>query len=210
VHCLDLPGFGHQYGRTVPLSIEENVKDLQAQLSTLETRGPLNILAISLGGMVALKWLEIEPERFAKALLVNTSLKGVSSIFKRLKPSAALTLIRASFQSPAEREKRVLGLTSHAQSQNQNLIREWGVYANQRPLDKLNVFRQLWAALNIKVPLKIPTPVELLVSENDQLCDASCSAAIAKLYGGWTVHRHPTAGHDLPLDDPAWVLDRMD
>jgi predicted alpha/beta hydrolase family esterase len=45
----------------------------------------------------------------------------------------------------------------------------------------------------------------VLTSTHDGLVDTRCSERLA---AAWQceIARHPQAGHDLPLDDSAWVL----
>ncbi|MGB1092828.1 MAG: hypothetical protein ACPGYX_11945, partial [Oceanobacter sp.] len=54
-------------------------------------------------------------------------------------------------------------------------------------------------------------PIEkvfLYVSMKDRLVSASCSSKLAQ---GWQkpVIQHSWAGHDLTLDDPKWLADRL-
>ncbi|MGZ5183361.1 MAG: alpha/beta fold hydrolase, partial [Ramlibacter sp.] len=72
-----------------------------------------------------------------------------------------------------------------------------------------NALRQLWAAARYRAPDRPPAvPLLLLASAGDRLVHPSCSARLADR---WEVplRLHPWAGHDLPLDDPAWVLDHV-
>jgi len=52
------------------------------------------------------------------------------------------------------------------------------------------------------------TPTLLLASAGDQLVSLKCSQALA---AAWQcpIQTHPWAGHDLPLDDPPWVIARV-
>ncbi|HEY1225998.1 MAG TPA: alpha/beta hydrolase, partial [Ramlibacter sp.] len=45
----------------------------------------------------------------------------------------------------------------------------------------------------------------LLGSSGDALVDPSCSMELARRWQA-DLRMHPWAGHDLPLDDAAWVL----
>jgi hypothetical protein len=48
----------------------------------------------------------------------------------------------------------------------------------------------------------------VLSSLHDRLVHVSCSDKIAAHLGA-KHERHPLAGHDLPLDDPLWLTDRL-
>ena len=45
-------------------------------------------------------------------------------------------------------------------------------------------------------------------SRQGQLVASQCSQSIAGVWG-CPLRWHPTAGHDLPLDDPQWVIDQI-
>ena len=51
-------------------------------------------------------------------------------------------------------------------------------------------------------------PLTVLASNGDRLCSPIASRRLAARLGA-PLHVHPTAGHDLPLDDPDWVIARM-
>jgi pimeloyl-ACP methyl ester carboxylesterase len=67
--------------------------------------------------------------------------------------------------------------------------------------------RQLLAAVRFRLPAAAETavPALVLVSDRDGMVSPSCSRAVARRLGA-TVRAHPTAGHDLPLDDADWVV----
>jgi len=48
----------------------------------------------------------------------------------------------------------------------------------------------------------------VLVSEQDQLVSADCSHAIARQWDV-PIQVHPSAGHDLTLDDGPWVVQQV-
>jgi pimeloyl-[acyl-carrier protein] methyl ester esterase len=54
--ALDLPGNGELWREASPVSIDAMVESLREQLQAQESPGPYRVLAISLGGMVALGW----------------------------------------------------------------------------------------------------------------------------------------------------------
>jgi pimeloyl-ACP methyl ester carboxylesterase len=49
-----------------------------------------------------------------------------------------------------------------------------------------------------------PVPLLLLAAQQDKLVNVKCSITLAKRWGS-PIKLHPTAGHDLPLDDGEWV-----
>jgi pimeloyl-ACP methyl ester carboxylesterase len=73
-----------------------------------------------------------------------------------------------------------------------------------------NVLRQLIAALGASVSPQTlhKIPFLILGSEKDRLVDPQCSRDAAKALLAQLV-MHPSAGHDLPLDDPDWVIEQI-
>ena len=86
------------------------------------------------------------------------------------------------------------------------MLPPWVGVRQARPVSRSNALRQLMAAARYRAPLQAPVPRMLLLgSQNDGLVSGQCSQAIAQ---AWQVPLalHPSAGHDLPLDDGPWVL----
>jgi predicted alpha/beta hydrolase family esterase len=48
----------------------------------------------------------------------------------------------------------------------------------------------------------------VLTSAADRMVDPSCSRALARQWG-CALREHASAGHDLPLDDGAWVSEQV-
>jgi pimeloyl-ACP methyl ester carboxylesterase len=70
----------------------------------------------------------------------------------------------------------------------------------------VNGLKQLWAATQYRAPQEAPAkvPTLLLHSARDELVNPACTRALSARWD-WPVACHPTAGHDLPLDDGPWV-----
>ena len=71
---LDLPGAGTEYRRESPLTIHENVEDLRSRRQSV---GAVGVIAISLGGMVALDWAARYPEEISRLVVINSSVSGL-------------------------------------------------------------------------------------------------------------------------------------
>jgi pimeloyl-ACP methyl ester carboxylesterase len=84
-------------------------------------------------------------------------------------------------------------------------LKQWLTYAQEYPVARANVLRQLQAALCYRAAPAAPfVPVLLLASQQDQLVDVKCSFTLER-HWRCAIRIHPTAGHDLPLDDGVWV-----
>ena len=78
----------------------------------------------------------------------------------------------------------------------------------KNPATRINTFYQLLAAKNSKVPESLNVPLLCLSSENDQMVDPECSLDLANFYGGENLI-NKVSGHDLTLDDPIWVIEKI-
>jgi pimeloyl-ACP methyl ester carboxylesterase len=206
VIAADLPGNGRLCRRRTPMSIGRIADEVRLGL---RLEGPLHLLGLSLGGMVAIEWARRYPSEIAGCVLVNTSLRPFSAFYERLRPRTYGTLARLAFfeRRAHAREAAILRLTS-AGSPSAALVSQWAGYAEEEPVSRANVLRQLLAAARYRAPESPPAPVLVLASRGDALVDVRCSIALAQR---WRVplSLHESAGHDLALDDGAWVAARV-
>ena len=214
VHLIDLPGNGRHWRLPSPLSLRETMEAVRAEAlaamrSQCKSDGlqPFYLFTISLGGMVAVEWAISHPAELAGAVLINTSLRGMSPLHQRLSLGAWPLIARiAATADVAKRERLIFELTSSLQNLSPRLIENRVAIHQRHPVQLKNVFRQLWAAARYHPPLgKPPIPLLLLNSKGDRMVDPSCTQAMARR---WNIEPtiHPWAGHDLPLDDPDWVI----
>jgi pimeloyl-ACP methyl ester carboxylesterase len=181
----------------------------RTQLKQLGYTPPYCVLALSMGGMVAVAWNELYPADFERMVLINTSLAPYSPFYQRLRPANYPALIRRLlFGSAVEREHLILDVTSSIESRSENrqtILERWIAYARECPVTRANILRQLQAALRYRAAPTAPTvPVLLLAGQQDELVDVKCSLTLAQ-HWRCAIRLHPAAGHDLPLDDGAWV-----
>src|SRR5438552_440235 len=64
IHCLDLPGTGTEHLRGSPANIAAIAEDVRERWLGLRGEGPWGLLAVSLGGMVAMEWCAAHPADF--------------------------------------------------------------------------------------------------------------------------------------------------
>lgn len=211
VLTLDLPGCGSEHRQRSPARIEGIVDALRAQLAARQVTAPVHLLALSLGGMVAVDWARRFPHELAGMVLVNTSLARFSRIDQRLRPGnlpALLRLLRAGRDAEA-REATILRLTSARADELQPGVPAWAGVRRTRPVSAMNALRQLWAAARYRAPVRAPAvPALVLASAGDSLVDPTCSRRLAQAWR-WPLVEHPDAGHDLPLDDGDWVVTQV-
>lgn len=205
VIALDLPGNGSLWQEESPDSVAGMVAAARRELALERHRPPCVLVALSLGGMVALQWAAAD-RAVSACVLVNSSVGRFSPFWQRLRPRSypALLSLLAPGQGALRREVRILRLTSNA-APDRDLAALWAAHAESRPTSRRNILRQLRAASRFRWPGGAPAvPTLLLAARRDRLVDVACSRAMAARWG-LSLREHPTAGHDLPLDDPQWV-----
>lgn len=205
VVALDLPGNGVLHCQRSPVTVAEMTLACRAQLAP---QPPSMLVAMSLGAMVALEWARVAPRELSGAVLVNTSAGDDSPFWQRLQPRNYATLARLLLPgvSVANREQRVLAMTSINPRRHAGVLHHWAQLANEHPVSAGNAMRQLVAAARYRAPeTKPPVPLLALASAGDRLVSPQCSRRLAHR---WQIplRLHPSAGHDLPLDDPGWVV----
>jgi pimeloyl-ACP methyl ester carboxylesterase len=211
VHCLDLPGAGTEHTRACPLSLAAMVRDVRARWLTLRdsAEGPWNLLGISLGGMVTLQWLGDFGEDFERAVVINTSAGDLSPPWHRMDLGVLPSLARAFREKNAvARERAILASTARMYTDLDALAQTWASFHEDRPMARINVLRQITAATRFRSPSMLRTPLLVLAAAGDPLARPACGRRIADKYRA-RFAEHPSAGHDLPLDDPMWVTTRV-
>ena len=207
VIALDLPGNGLRNGETSPATVPGLLAACRAQLRQQAVEPPLVLVAMSLGAMVALQWCEEAPQELAGCVLVNTSLRGISPFWQRLRPHNWAPLLRllATDISPLQRERFVLMLTSSDPGRHAAVAHAWAGFAHNHPVRRGNALRQLLAEMLCAAPRPTCVPTLVLASAGDRLVDPRCSQELARRWR-LPIALHRSAGHDLPLDDPQWFV----
>ncbi|MGE5469545.1 MAG: alpha/beta fold hydrolase [Bacteroidota bacterium] len=205
IHALDLPGNGRLNRQTSPARVAEMAKSCREHLRECGLPPPYFVVALSLGAMVAVDWAARHPSEIAGCVLINTSLRPFSPFYQRLKPGNYPALLGLLLRGdPEARERTILRLTS-CQAERPATLASWVGHARQNPVSPGNALRQLVAAARYRAPLQKPVvPLLIIASAQDKLVDPRSSRRLAAAWNT-AFAEHPTAGHDLPLDDAPWV-----
>jgi pimeloyl-ACP methyl ester carboxylesterase len=211
VTALDLPGNGAFYQQHSPTSVSVMVEFARQQLLTQNIKPPYQLLAMSLGGMVATDWAQRYPLEVSRLVLINTSMRPFSGIAKRLRPAnwPELVLLAARWSDADRVESTIHWLTCNKTAQRDEDLALWRQIRKSAPVSSANALRQLLAAARFSCAEQTPRcPALVLSSGADQLVNPVCSTQLAK---AWQAeHRsHPWAGHDLPHDDAPWLVEQV-
>ena len=209
VIALDLPGNGALHWQRSPMRVRDLMENCRAQLDTQNVVPPYHLLAMSLGAMVAVCWADAYPAEVAGSVLINTSMRPFSAFYQRLRPAnyAILLKLVCFGATPQDWETAILRMTTnHAPA---NVLPHWLALRRVHPVSRANALRQLVAAASFCAPPGKPSATLLLLaSEADHLVSAACSKTLAQ-HWQCALRLHPSAGHDLPLDDALWVLEQI-
>ena len=207
VVALDLPGNGQLNAQASPTRVGDMAEACRVALRERGLPTPYHLLAMSLGAMVALAWANEHPAELQGCVLINTSLRTFSPWYQRLRPRNYSAVLGMALSRDLEsNERTVLKITTRHPAVDQvTLLAQWASWRAENPVSGANALRQLWAAARFSTPREAPkVPLLVLVSAADGLVDPRCSQRLAQAWHA-ELRCHPTAGHDLPLDDGAWV-----
>lgn len=212
VVCLDFSGNGSLHAHSSACSVSAMRQELRTQLRQRGHKPPYRVLALSLGAMVAVDWCNHHPEELERVVLINTSLAPYNPFYQRLRPANYPALLSFLFAaSLAQREALILRLTSQQSTTPRAaaLLEQWTGYARLAPITRRNILRQLYAAISYRAATTVPAvPLLLLAGQQDRLVSPQCSLTLAQ-HWHCPLAVHPTAGHDIPLDDTAWVMQQI-
>lgn len=201
----DIPGSGRFNHLISPNSIAGMTDALRAQVAS---RRNLRLIAISMGGMIAIDWMTRYPDEIKSAVLINTSVRRLSPFYHRLRFSAGLNILKMLFHSPAQREADILALTSNQFANDAMQLATWQSWQRQSPVSFRNTVRQLLSASKFILHTQPQQPVLVVASKADRLVDYRCSIRLAQVLHAKYL-QHETAGHDLPLDAPEWLVETI-
>lgn len=206
VFTLDLPGCGLLNQQRSAASVPALRAQLQQQWAERcpQYQGKaVHLVAISMGGMLALDWALATPQQVKSVMLINSSSAGLNPFWQRLQPRNYLKVLLCLLAGPLQREELIWQMTVNAPVKP-DLLKQWQQWAIEQPVSRINALRQLWAASRFQVTQQPACPVLVVSGLADQLVSPLCSKALANRLGS-CLAVHQTAGHDLPLEDAEWL-----
>lgn len=202
---IDLAGNGLRTNESSPITIKTALQDIRNQVKRQGIAFPIDILALSLGGMITLQWLNDFPDEINQAIVINSSHSKLSKTSERMRPSTIAKLVTGVLLPASLRERIIYSVTSN-HLLNTNITNQWVLEANTHTVSRLNFIRQVFIARSFTTNLRInKKQLLLLASSSDRLVNASSSKALAKKTGA-DLKTNKMAGHEITLDDPDWVI----
>jgi len=201
--ALDIPGCGDLSSEISPCSIDAMVESIRAQL-VLEAK--VDIISLSMGGMIALKWAEMYPSEVGSVVCINTSAKGFSPFHQRLLPKNYLKIVSALWARPFQRESLIYSMVSN-KKMDLDVVSHWASIDRQHPIKRVNFLRQLLAAMRFRV-VQPDCRLLFISSIQDGLVSHQATQAMAIRWQVPLVN-NPQDGHDIPLDNPSWLCEQL-
>jgi pimeloyl-ACP methyl ester carboxylesterase len=203
---IDLAGNGEDFQATSPWNLSEYLHHVRD--NTLEQRKNLRlkVVSMSMGAMLTVEWMRQYPGEIEQAFLINTSAANFSLPLQRFQIQNFWPLLLEKVQHPLE--KKIISISYNSQSRLEQFSKQLSDYSNSHPVSPSNALRQITAAAKYSFPRKSPGNVVLMACEKDRLVQTQCSKIIAEAWKA-PLELHPWAGHDLPFDDPQWVLEKI-
>lgn len=197
----DIAGCGTEFQRRTPNSIAAIADDLITRLPKKTKDACTVFVGLSMGGMIAMDLASRYPQSVDGLVLINTSGAGQRT-WQRLKPGAALLALAALLAPWRQRERWMFDLVSN--SRPPSLRDHWLEIQKRRPVSRRNLVNMLIAAAGYR---ESDNPVKkglVIASSSDRMVNCRCSSVLAKKYR-WPLELNAIAGHDIPLDSPAWL-----
>jgi pimeloyl-ACP methyl ester carboxylesterase len=210
IEFLEIPGNGELSELITPDDPIELINFLRSKSKIIQSGDEYHLCGISLGGMIVLKWAELYPNKIESVNVINTSLSQFSPFFQRLKIKNYTKIFLGLLVSNTSlKERLILGLTANNHESFEKNLANFVDYSKHHPVKRANFFRQLKLAKRIKIENWKKIKLNVITCHLDKLVDSKCSIVIAeKLNGNLVIH--PTAGHDLPLDDSEWLIQALE
>ena len=206
LQCIDLPGCGEHFRLQSPLTVGQIAEAVRKEASSTAAEGNF-IFAISLGAMVAVEWASRYPDDVSGIVLVSPSLGRGSPLHHRLSLMAIPYLASALLVSDIERRERLILEITSQREWDDSVLEELVTIQQRHPVRRETALRQLLAAARYRGPQSRPRPpILVLNSLGDRLVNPACGRYLHQAWGV-PLKTHPVAGHDIPLDDPRWVVD---
>lgn len=207
IELLDHAGNGSEIHRTSATNITETVEDLRRRSRLVQENKKPILVAVSLGAMITTTWASLYPQEISGLVLMNTSDGSTAHAFERLLPGAQLNIFKVlTKKEPYDIELACMPIISNRVEK----YKDWAKAFSLIPRTSgANLTRQLLSAFKVHFPKTPPrTPILLLTTYGDKMVSWRCSQKISQMWN-LPLEIHPDAGHDITLDAPEWVVDRI-
>ena len=206
---LDLPGSGIYHNEKAGLTVNKLMEFMrEREIDNInKTCGKNIIMATSLGGMVAVEWIDKHPGDFQGLVMISSSFKRICTMDERAKPDVRKEMFQVMFEKDlSNREALLLRINSNDSLHFSDNLEAWVKIQTEQPMTKANILRQTIAGMRYEFSGSLPNiPVLIIGSKGDRLVSETCIAKVHNEFGGELVW-HETSGHGVPIDAPEWLV----
>lgn len=196
---IDTLGNGEFRHLKSPTNIAQYTDHCRQKLNQIHNNQPIELVALSLGGMVGIDWANRFPTQINSLTIMNTSAANLTPPYRRMKISTLARLLYAFVidRSPKAIESAIIKATSN-QSDLDSIIHHWTDIRLAGATSTRNMICQLLAAATFKAAPSAGHKVLILTSQHDNIVNHQASHDLQQFFD-CDIHIHPSAGHDLSL-----------
>ncbi len=208
VISIDNRGFGRSQGASVKnLDVPQMAEDVAAIL-TKEAPSGAHLVGVSLGGMIAITLAATKPQLVRSLMVINSSVSA--SRLKRLSSRAMLSILSLLLRSKNGHKNLadILLGPKTPQERKQQFVESWQKIDFSNDIKLAHLWAQLKAARRFNGGSEMAAvrcPSRVIKGAADVFVDPRNSDFIHKCIKDSELITHPTAGHEIVFEDPAWL-----
>lgn len=207
--AYDVRGLGESSAGDGPISIEGHVDDLIAILDHLQIHRA-TLVGLSMGGYIALRALERNPDRFSAAVLCDTRSEADTNEARLNRAKSIGDVMRRGAAAFAEDFLPKLFAPESFQRAPEEISLIRRIIAQTPPRSIAATLLALAARTDTTESLRtISVPAMILVGEQDILTPPDAARALHRNIAGSTLKIIPHAGHMSPMEQPGIVNDAL-
>jgi len=211
VITVDNRGFGKSSDAesSKNLTVHDLADDV-AQVISKEAPGGAHVVGLSLGAMIGLALAAMKPQLVRSLMMVNSSVGG--SKIPRISKRALFSILQIAVMGRRGYDplSRVILSPESPNSKREKLSKSWSEIDREHRVSLRRLFSQLRAARGFQGFVEmasIKCPVTIVRCDQDKFVDPRNSDFIHRQIPSAEIVKHPTAGHELAVDDPDWFVD---
>jgi 3-oxoadipate enol-lactonase len=207
--AYDIRGLGHSEVGDAQYTIEGGVDDLLALLDYLDI-GKVVVVGLSMGGYIALRALQRNPERFLAAVLCDTRSEADDDAGKLGRAVAAAAVKRDGAEAYAASFLPSVFAPESLRTRAQAVKRMKDIISMTTPLAIAGHLIAMAGRTDTTASLSaIRVPTLILVGEHDARTPPDSSRAMHQRIPGSELHVVPGAGHMSNLENPEFFNARL-
>ncbi len=214
IQMVDLSGSGKVRHLKSPILMKKIAAAARSQVVFHEGHRRI-LISISLGGMSAWSWVDQFPNDFTHLVMINSSLAGLSPLWKRVQPVGMWNFIKVALASRGKKkEKLILDLCSNNRQHADEIYPAWVKIGEEANMSLANTIRQVIAGGTFSAKSTPKIPLLVMAAKHDRLAHYSCSEDIVKHASTtapvkFVLTEDPLIGHAFHVDAPQVLAEEI-